>query len=1142
MRVVTRTIILLLPLVLCAQNVVAQDQPEKETAAAESVVREVTAPLVKTLPSIEDLQQKLKTIAGSTDLDDAGKSQQSQIITRTIEELSNAEGFKTRLESLNAAKADAPALLEQWRKKLAAVPDEVKTPDSQIDLVTAQQKLADQESKLTILEKTLASIETELTRRTNRRSAIPRRLGEVRADLEALALSTRTADAEVTVSGDDATLLLARQLSLKAESALLDQEIPSYNATDPVLQAERDLVARDVIRAKKRVEFWREFVTEKRRTESERHAREANQRVDRVHAEVKPIAINVADLAKSLVSERRALAAKIRSTEEATAQVEIERTRLKREFDELTVRAQLAGFTNSVGLLLRKQRSSLPNLESLNLRISARQEEIGATHINRIGYQHDRPMADELEHQIEQFMAKQQGLSEFESEQREIDIRDTLMGRSEYLDGIIGDLSSLIDRLARLDSEERALLRQTKEQSTYIAEHILWVRGTTPVTMTTVTDTWTAWKWVTRSVGSALSQLWSDAKQMSIAWIAFVIFLIAGSVYWIRAKRLLIALGQTAARRRTTSMKPTIQAAGLTFALSLAGPAVLYFLSWRLSVISPDGRSEVAVASALKATGGLWFLFDVLRRLCRPSGLARAHFAWPDKSTDSLRGMTRTVMLFCVPLAFLVVVTERSGNDVYHASLGRLALVAALLGFAWRQYRILRRSGRIMTELVAQHPDSWLARLRLVYPFTALLPLTLAGLALSGYLFAARQLSTRFVHSLWLFAGVLLCISLLRRWQLLTYRALAMKQARERRAALQSEAEEQGLTAEVDAASAAFEEEAVVLSDSNQQTSKLIGLVFGGLGLVGIALLWSDVLPALSSLYEIKFWPNSLADANATELERWIKLSDVALAFLIATVTVAAARNVPGVLEFAVLQRLPLDSGSRYAVSSVFRYTIMVIGIIIAFRFLGVGWSNVQWLVAAMTVGLGFGLQEVFANFVSGLILLFERPIRVGDTVTVGDVIGTVTRIRIRATTIVDWDRKELVVPNREFVTGQLINWTLTDPTLRVTVKVGIAYGSDTRLATKLLYQVAEENEDVLQDPAPVVIFHAFGDSTLDFELRFFVNSPIKFTVIRHSVNLAIDDLFREHNVEIAFPQQDLHLRSSDMAIVAPNPSMSPLT
>ena len=133
------------------------------------------------------------------------------------------------------------------------------------------------------------------------------------------------------------------------------------------------------------------------------------------------------------------------------------------------------------------------------------------------------------------------------------------------------------------------------------------------------------------------------------------------------------------------------------------------------------------------------------------------------------------------------------------------------------------------------------------------------------------------------------------------------------------------------------------------------------------------------------------------------------------------------------------------------QYSIAVIGVTLFFWLIGIGWLSLQWLIAAMTVGLGFGLQEIFAIFVSGLILLFERPVRIGGTVTLNNITGTVSRIRIRATTILDWYNRELIVPNRAFVTDNLINWTLTNPDLRMILKVGIAFGSDTRKATELL-------------------------------------------------------------------------------------------
>ena len=178
-----------------------------------------------------------------------------------------------------------------------------------------------------------------------------------------------------------------------------------------------------------------------------------------------------------------------------------------------------------------------------------------------------------------------------------------------------------------------------------------------------------------------------------------------------------------------------------------------------------------------------------------------------------------------------------------------------------------------------------------------------------------------------------------------------------------------------------------------------------------------------------------------------VTLADVGLAAIIACVTFVAARNAPGLIEISILRRLPLDNSVRYAITTLASYAIVLVGVIVGCNTIGLRWSQIQWLATALTFGLAFGLQEMFANFVAGLIILFERPVRVGDIVTVDDTTGIVSRIRIRATTITNWDRKEYIVPNKEFITGKLLNWTLSDQVNRIVINVGIAYGSNTKRA-----------------------------------------------------------------------------------------------
>jgi potassium efflux system protein len=229
-------------------------------------------------------------------------------------------------------------------------------------------------------------------------------------------------------------------------------------------------------------------------------------------------------------------------------------------------------------------------------------------------------------------------------------------------------------------------------------------------------------------------------------------------------------------------------------------------------------------------------------------------------------------------------------------------------------------------------------------------------------------------------------------------------------------------------------------------------------------------------------------------------------------------------LTIILLKRLQMSAGSRYTVVTLTRYGIGGAGVIYIADSLGFSWSQIQWLVAALGVGIGFGLQEIVANFISGIIILFERPIRLGDVVTVDTTVGVVTRIRIRATTIRDFDGKELLVPNKEFISSRLLNWSLSDPINRIILPVGVAYGSDVGLAMHLMQQAAENEPLVLAEPRVTVTFDSFGDNSLLLNLRCFVNSVDDRLTAKTRLHLAIDKAFREAQISISFPQRDVHL------------------
>jgi potassium efflux system protein len=395
-----------------------------------------------------------------------------------------------------------------------------------------------------------------------------------------------------------------------------------------------------------------------------------------------------------------------------------------------------------------------------------------------------------------------------------------------------------------------------------------------------------------------------------------------------------------------------------------------------------------------------------------------------------------------------------------------------------------------------------------------------------GYYYSAIEIRILFRNSVGLILVLIILNQLVLRLLTLVRRKLAWKKARmEQLERMQqvSESKSDRETAPDKDDHSSLMESIMGMSAIDEQTRTLLKLSLYIIAIAGIWAIWEPALPALGILQEINLWSYTTVVNDTTQVIP-ITLANIVLSIMVIVITVIAVRNLPGLLEMILLNRLPVDAGARYAYSTICRYALTIVGIVIALNSIGLRWSKLQWLIAALSVGLGFGLQEIVANFISGLIVLFERPFRVGDTVTVGDVHGTVTRIRIRATTIEDWDRKELIVPNKDFITGKLINWSLTEHIMRMKVPVGIAYGSDTDLAEQLLLKVAKSNPLVLKLPEPRAVFLSFGDNTLNFELRVWIKHIDDWIPMLHAVNRAIDKEFRQAGITIAFPQRDVHL------------------
>jgi small-conductance mechanosensitive channel len=253
---------------------------------------------------------------------------------------------------------------------------------------------------------------------------------------------------------------------------------------------------------------------------------------------------------------------------------------------------------------------------------------------------------------------------------------------------------------------------------------------------------------------------------------------------------------------------------------------------------------------------------------------------------------------------------------------------------------------------------------------------------------------------------------------------------------------------------------------------------------------------------------------------------------LILAVALLVSRTLSALLQRRIAKRAYLDPGLRYTMGRLTQYLIIAIGALLALKVaFDLNLTSIAVLFTALSVGIGFGLQYIAADIASGFILLFERPVRVGDRITIGEDEGDVQSINLRTTVVATNDRISIIVPNSKLVSQRLINWSYGDPRARIAIPVSVAYGSEIELVTKTLLTAAEGVDNVLRDPAPKVQFLKFGDWSLDFRLLVWTNRPRLHTQIRSDINYRIERLFRQAGIEIPFPQTELRLRGGALQL-----------
>lgn len=1049
--------------------------------------------------------QSLESLTGTPPAAEGeAKPAQLSLGEQTQRMVQQTETSNKRAEDLKALLAQAPKEIAEAQRELAklkASPDEDPAQRYAKQTVEAlEQRLSARVEELSEWQKQFSAANSMIITAQTRPERAQAQISTAQTRIQEINNLLKSGrESGKPLSEERRALLDAEIVSLTAQIDLRRQELAGNSLLQDLGKARRDLLAERIARAEQDTQALQGLINEKRRAESEQTVAEFSARVQQAGSDK----LLAAESAENLKLSDYLL----RATERLN-RLNQQNLRTRQQLDTLNqtdqaLEEQIAVLEGSLLLsrILYQQKQALPSLQ-LDKNLA---DEIADIRLYQFELNQRREAAGNPAAYVEQLLAQQK------EEEITPELRRTLMDlattRSELLDRLNRELDALLNASITLQLNQKQLQDTARTLSDTLDEQMFWIPSNKPLDLGWLQGSVQRLKMQLAAMPwlSAIQELGAGLKERPLFFLPLLL-LIAGLLWWrktIDAK--LSSLSEQIGHFRNDSQLHTPLALLLNLLLALPGALFLALCGYLLQM---DARGQnYVLGAALYEMAQAWLVFYSAYRMLSPGRVAELHFGWSRPQVAFLRDEIRRLGMIVMALVAVVSVAEHQPARLADDVLGILVVLACFALMSWRLNRLLLKGPS------SQNAPPLRLMIGLLF---SMLPIALIVAVGFGYYYTALKLTDRLIDTLYLLMIWIVVEAALIRGLTVAARRLAYKRALAKR---QAQTEEPGDTVETQG------EPGLDIEQVNQQSLRLTRMTMFGVFLVALYWVWSDLISVVSYLDNITLYEYTSGSGD-TLTTAAISLNNLLGALLIIAVTVALARNLPGLLEVMVLSKLRLAQGSAYATTTLLSYALAGFGIVATLSTLGVSWDKLQWLVAALSVGLGFGLQEIFANFISGLIILFERPVRIGDVVTIGNLSGTVSRIRIRATTITDFDRKDIIVPNKTFITGQLINWSLSDTVTRVTLKVGVAYGSDLEEVRKLLLQAARDNPRVLKEPEPQVLFLNFGESTLDHELRIHVRDLGDRNPATDEINRFIDREFNKAGINIAFRQVDVFLKN----------------
>lgn len=1056
-----------------------------------------------TLPGVGDLQKQLaETSEGSQD---GSSNPDRETLEKTLEFRQEIDSNQSTIKDLEAFARQAPSQRTRLEAELTRLRQE-RDSDWQADyadddLKTLVKVLVSQLDALETNQSELARANSELTRAQTLPEQAQNVIGDSMDRINAIRtrLNNGTDEEGEPLKELDIRLLQTEQKALETRIERFNQELSIIDRQQDIARLEQQLFKLQQTLIEQRLDAVQPLINQRRTNQLEQQANSPDSSLPAdvlEHPQVQQAMATNQALRKELAETSDSVNKLLRTAVDTKTQLDKARSL------SATVNDQIRMLDGSLLLsrILYKQQKSLPQYQGeLDL-----EKQITEARLRQFEIEQHIQGLDDSSLPMDKDIASPGG---DDLDQAFTLIRQERMGLYDQLDQ---ELTRQLAILTRTQLNHDQLRKITRDLHNTISEQTFWMPSNQPL----------SFHWLAALPAELVKQVknmpWESLvegtwKLFASGWGWLIGMLIPSALLLLirsRLKKRIAEMNHDVGSLRRDSQVHTPLSLLYTFIISSPFPVFLALLGSAIW-LTPGTFSSV-IGAALTQLALLWLVFEVLYRLLKTEGIAQRHFRWDMTHQQQMRRRMLITGLALVPMVFIIAFGDQWPAQLSNDRLGLVIMLGSL-------FAILISLPSIAQAYPGRHYSG--AMKALSTGLCVLAPLALIILTGIGYYYTSVRLAGHMIYSLYLVALWILLDATAVRGLAVAAQRLAYK-----RAVAQRETEQKD---NASSEAVEVEEPQLDLKQVNQQSLRLIRLALvAAVGLM-VYWVWADVFHAFAYTDKIVLWETT-GSSGQVDSASLISLGDVIASLIIGAVTFLLASNLPGLLEVLVLSRLDLRQGTSYATTTLLSYVIVASGIVLTLGALGLSWDKMQWLVAALGVGLGFGLQEIFANFISGIILLFERPIRIGDVITINNLDGTVSRIRIRATTLIDFDRKEILVPNKVFVTERLINWSLSDTVTRVILKVGFAYGSDLQKCRDILLKAARNNSRVLRDPEPVVLFMGFGASTLDHELRVHVNDINDRLAATDELNRHIDALCKEQDVEIAFSQLDIHIRTSN--------------